>query len=278
MATPHRLRHTPALPESSSGVHRRVVLVEDRHTARVAPASHEPAFVLVHSPLVGPTTWLPVAQELERRGRIARVPSLAGVDEAPEPQWRHVPDAVRRATRHLDQRIVLVGHSGAGLLLPVIADAADSDVAALVFVDSFLPPRAGRLVLGPPAFMDQLRAMATDGVLPPWSRWFGADAMRELVPDERLRADLEAEMPSLPLSYFEATVPVPDDWADCPCGYLLLSAGAYRESAAEATAFGWPVSEIRDVQHLAIATNPTAVTHALLDIERALAQPTQSAH
>ena len=31
-------------------------------------------------------------------------------------------------------------------------------------------------------------AIATDGVLPPWSRWFGADAMREVVPDERLRA------------------------------------------------------------------------------------------
>jgi len=43
--------------------------------------------------------------------------------------------------------------------------------------------------------------MATDGWLPTWSRWFGLDTMRELAPDERLRADLEAEMPRLPLSY-----------------------------------------------------------------------------
>jgi pimeloyl-ACP methyl ester carboxylesterase len=243
----------------------------------VASASHEPAFVLVHSPLVGPTSWLPVAQALERRGRIAAVPSLVGVAEAPEPQWRHVSDAVRRATGHLRQRIVLVGHSGGGLLLPVIADALDSEVAALVFVDSFVPPPAGRLPLGPHAFMDQLRAMATDGVLPPWSHWFGADAMRELVPDERLRADLEAEMPSLPLSYFEATVRVPDVWMDRPCGYLLLSAGPYGKSAAEARAYGWPVIEIRDVQHLAIATNPIPVAEALLDIERSLEQSTQSA-
>ena len=101
--------------------------------------------------------------------------------------------------------------------------------------------------------------------------------MRELVPDERLRADLEAEMPSLPLSYFQATLPVPDDWPDRPCGYLLLSAGPYGKSAAEARAYGWPVIEIRDVQHLAIATNPMPVTEAVLDIERSLQQSTQSA-
>jgi hypothetical protein len=118
--------------------------------------------------------------------------------------------------------------------------------------------------------MDQLRPMAADGVLPPWSNWFGPGAMRELVPDERLRADLEAEMPRLPLSYFEASVPMPDDWPDRPCGYLLLSAVPYGHSAAEARAYGWPVIEIPDVQHLAIATNPIAVSEALLDLERSL--------
>jgi hypothetical protein len=125
---------------------------------------------------------------------------------------------VRTATSDLRQRIVLVGHSAAGVLLPVIADALAVEIAALVFVDSFLPPPAGQLPLGPPAFMDQLRAMATDGLLPPASRWFGAQAMRELVPDERLRANLEAKMPRLPLSYFQATVPLPDGWTNRrPC-------------------------------------------------------------
>jgi hypothetical protein len=234
----------------------------------VAAAAREPAFVLVHSPLVGPTSWLPVARELERRGRVAVVPSLLGVAEAPEPQWRHVPEAVRVATSELRRPAILVGHSGAGVLLPVIAEGLDLEVAALVFVDSLLPPRAGPLMLGPPAFMEQLRAMAADGVLPPWSRWFGADAMRELVPDERLRADLEAEMPRLPLSYFEAAVPLPDAWPDRrPCGYLLLSA-EYEQSAAGARAYGWPVIEIHGVRHLAIATDPIPVTAALLELER----------
>jgi pimeloyl-ACP methyl ester carboxylesterase len=175
----------------------------------VVSAARDSAFVLVHSPLVGPTSWLPATRELERRGRAVVVPSLLGVAEAPQPQWRYGVSPIRVAAGHLQQRIVLVGHSGAGLLLPVIADALNNEVAALVFVDSFLPPPAGRLPLGPPELVDQLRAMATDGVLPPWSRWFGADAMRELVPRKRLRADLEAEMPCLPLSYFDATAAGP---------------------------------------------------------------------
>lgn len=96
-------------------------------------------------------------------------------------------------------------------------------MAALVFVDSFLPPAAASVRLAPPAFMDRLRALSTDGVLPPWSSWFGGDAMHDLVGDERLREALTAEMRSLPLSYFETDVPLPDHWSERRCGYILLS-------------------------------------------------------
>jgi pimeloyl-ACP methyl ester carboxylesterase len=245
-----------------------------RHTATVGSGEQDPAFVLVHSPLVGPTSWLPAARELKRRGRAAVVPPLLGVAEAPAPQWRHVLEVMRATTSHLHEPIVLVGHSGAGVLLPVIAESLTVEVAVLVLVDSLLPPAAGSLVLGRPAFMEQLRAMAIDRVLPPWSRWFGGDAMRELVPDERLRTALEEEMPQLPLSYFEASVPVPDGWTRRRCGYLLLS-DPYALSAGDARALGWPVHEIHGVQHLAIATDPIPVTEALLDLERSLEQSTE---
>jgi pimeloyl-ACP methyl ester carboxylesterase len=177
---------------------------------------------------------------------------------------------VRVATSHLQQRVVLVGHSGAGLLLPVTADALDVEVAGLVFVDSRLPPPAGRSPLGAPEFIDQLRAMATDGLLPTWSRWFVLDAMRELVPDERLRADVEAEMPRLPLSYFEASVPLPGEWGARPCAYLRFSDERYAESTARAREQGWAVAEMPGAGHLAMASDPIAVTDALLDLERAL--------
>jgi pimeloyl-ACP methyl ester carboxylesterase len=179
---------------------------------------------------------------------------------------------VHAATAETAAHVVLVGHSGAGLLLPVIADALDVEVAGLVFVDSRLPPPAGRLPLGAPEFMDQLRAMATDGLLPTWSRWFGLDAMRELVPDARLRADLEAEMPRLPLSYFDASVPLPGGWRARPCAYLRFSDEPYAESAAQAREQGWAVAEMPGAGHLAMASDPIAVTDALLDLERALSR------
>ena len=169
----------PIVDDSLAGARRRDIL------APVPGQERHPVLVLIHSPLVGPTIWSSVARELERRGREAVVPSLLGVADAGPPQWRHVPEAVRAAVPTTSSPIVLVGNSGAGLLLPTITDALDAEVAALIFVDSFLPPASGSVPLAPPGFRDQLRALATDGVLPRWSSWFGDDAMRELVPDER---------------------------------------------------------------------------------------------
>jgi pimeloyl-ACP methyl ester carboxylesterase len=225
--------------------------------------------VLIHSPFVGPTTWSPVARELERRGREAVVPSLLGVVDAKVPQWRHVPEVARASTAKAPTPVVLVGHSGGGLLLPTIAEAVTAEVAALVFVDSFLPPASGSMRLAPPEYMDELGALATDGVLPPWSSWFGEDAMRELVPDDRLRTVLEDEMPRVPFSFFDSSVPLPDGWDARPCAYLLFT-GPYSESAAEARGRGWLVAEIPDVQHLAIATEPIVVTDTILELERAV--------
>lgn len=229
-----------------------------------------PVFVLIHSPLVGPTTWSEVARELERRARRAVVPSLLGVAQAPAPQWRHVPETVRGALAQISQPVVLIGHSGAGPLLPAIADALSCEVAGLIFVDAFLPPASGDAQLLPPELLERLRPLATDGLLPPWPRWFGEDTMRELVPDATLRSSLEREMPRLPLSYFHASVPMPEGWIDRPCGYLLLGPDSYGETAGRARHLGWPVADVPHAHHLTIATDPVAVTDALLALESSL--------
>jgi pimeloyl-ACP methyl ester carboxylesterase len=201
-------------------------------------------FVLVHSPLVGPSTWLPVARELERRGRRAVVPSLLGpAAGAPQGHWRQCVEAVRDAVRRLSEPIVLLGHSGGGLLLPAIADAVAPPVSGLIFVDSRVPARTGETPLARPSFLDHLRTLAVDGLLPPWSTWWSEDSMRELVPDEALRSALTREMPSLPLAYLEQRIPSPDGWDRMPCAYLLLS-DAYREASADASERGWRVEEI----------------------------------
>jgi pimeloyl-ACP methyl ester carboxylesterase len=234
----------------------------------VAPRGTDNVWVLIHSPLVGPTTWRAVARELERSDHRALVPSLLGVAHAPVPQWRHSLDAVRAATKGLEGPLVLVGHSGAGALLPPIAEAVPGDVAGLVFVDAALPPASGSAPLAPAEFMQQLRALVIEGVLPRWSRWFGEEGVLGLVRDEGLRAHLEQEMPRLPLSYFEASVPMPDGWDQGPCAYLLLSSDEDGKSAADARARGWPVAEIRDAHHLTLVTDPAAVSGALLRLER----------
>src|SRR6266542_462638 len=123
-------------------------------------------FVLVHSPLVGPGTWTLVAQELERRGVQAVVPSLLAASDAPPPQWQQCVEIVRAATTMVSSPIVLVGHSGGGLLLPAIASAVAPDVSRFIFVDSGLPATTGKTPFVPPQFVEQLGSLAVDGKLP----------------------------------------------------------------------------------------------------------------
>jgi hypothetical protein len=111
--------------------------------------------------------------------------------------------------------------------------------------------------------------MAVDGLLPPWSEWFGPEVMQELVPDAERRAVIAAELPRLPLAYFEARVPAPPGWAAAGGGYILLSADAYGGQAAAAAARGWPVSELPG-GHLDIVTRPDPIAAAIAKIAVAL--------
>jgi hypothetical protein len=177
---------------------------------------------------------------------------------------------VSAASLHPPKTVLLVGHSGAGTLLPAIAESISTAVAGFVFVDAFLPPSGGTAHLVPAEFLDDLRALASDDVLPPWSTWFGESAIRELVPDAARRAQVERDMPRVRLSSLLEPVQVPGQWEQRPCGYVLLSAQPYAPSAADARARGWPVAEIRGGKHLDSVRRPAAVTAALLDVERAM--------
>ena len=175
-----------------------------------------PLFVLVHSPLLGPSAWAWVARELEQRGRSALVPSLLGVADESYRPWREVSEAVDAASTQPAETVVLVAHSGAGALLPAIAGSFSEDVAALVFVDAFLPPATGTARLIPAEFVDQLRELATDALLPPWSSWFGEEVMRDLVPDGARRARVEHDMPACPSRFSRARCPYPTGGSDAP--------------------------------------------------------------
>jgi hypothetical protein len=87
--------------------------------------------VLVHSPFLGPSSCEWVARELEQRSRSAVVSSLRGVADEPYRPWRDVWQTVDAVSAHAAGTVVLVGHSGAGSLLPAIAEAAPGRVAAI---------------------------------------------------------------------------------------------------------------------------------------------------
>jgi alpha/beta hydrolase family protein len=219
------------------------------------------AFVLVHSPLVGPTTWSLVAEALRAEGREVIVPRLRLTDVVDEPYWSRLARQVVEALRPELERVVLVGHSGAGLLLPVIGERLRMEVDAYIFVDATIPAVAGPTPVVPPEFVSTLREMATDGWLPRWSSWWSDDVMRSLIPDQDVRKQVESEFPSLPIAYFEESVPAPKGWEGKPCTYIQFSE-AYQAMAVEASARGWPTVHLAG-GHLQMLVDPLAVARVL---------------
>ena len=204
-------------------------------------------FVLVHSPVVGPSTWRWVAEELRELGHTSVVPDLREQAESGDVH-AFIASAADAAT---DNAYVLVGHSGAGRLLPAIGASASQSPKLIVFVDAGLPG-------GTDGFLETLRSLAIDGVLPKWSQWFGDDVMSLLVHDEQRRVEVEADQPRIPLTFYETT-PAPAPIASA--AYVLLS-DAYRAEADEAALRGWPVTELRGT-HLELVNNPAAVAAAI---------------
>jgi hypothetical protein len=225
----------------------------------------DPAFVLVHSLLLGPLTWAPVAARLAS-GAVTVVPSLVDVADANPPFWPSVVARVNDAVDRLPRRqpIVLVAHSNAGLMVPVIVQAAPRPVAGCVFVDASLPARVGPTPAAPPERLDFLRSTATEGRLPPWTTWWDEEEVVRLFPDPPTRAAVSAEQPRLPLSYYEQQIPVPAGWDDRPCGYLLFGP-PYDRVAREAGERGWPVDQVPG-GHLHQLVDPDAVAARLVDM------------
>jgi pimeloyl-ACP methyl ester carboxylesterase len=224
------------------------------------------SLVLIHSPSVGPRTWQPVAHRLVELGWEAAVPSLLHVtDQGPE-YWPRVVEAVVAGlgTADKDQGLVLVAHSNAGLFIPVIAAALPGQVRGCIFVDAALPPPSGAAVVAPPELLALLRDKASGGLLPPWTDWWDEDEVAPLFPDQATRQAVTEEQPRLPLSYYEASVPVPAGWDARPCAYLLFGP-PYDELASEARGRGWIVEQLPGA-HLHQLVDPDGVARSLLAI------------
>jgi hypothetical protein len=211
--------------------------------------------VIVHSPLVGPSSVIPLADALGAVGVSSAVPDLRpAIGSA---------DSFRQAATAAASGVdVVIGHSGAGAFLPAIADGAR--VATIVFVDAVLPAVDGQLTPSG-RFAEFLDAVPTvDGMLAPWNEWWPAELMVELVPDRTQRQHLVAEIPRVPRSFYDATVVLPANWWTRPAGYLQLSP-AYDEERDRAAGWGWPTAYLPG-RHLDTCTVPAAVADAIRDL------------
>jgi hypothetical protein len=216
--------------------------------------------VLLHSPLVGVESWGAVPEAL-RRGGVAAVVAVRvdGDDEAPYAR-RYVERAAARVLGAILEPApppVLVGHSGAGPLLPAVGAALRAGgrpAGGYLFCDAGLP-RAGASRLHLLAEEDAAMAAGFRAELEAGGRfpgWTDRD-LEPLVPDPAARATLLASLRPRGLDFFTEPLPGAAAWPDAPCGYLHLS-GAYDTWLERAEGLGWPSSHL-----------PAGHFHALVD-------------
>ena len=219
--------------------------------------------VLVHSPFLGPASLRPLADALASLGHPAVLLDLRPSVVAP-PVHQVLLGAFADAMSEepLDGPVVLIGHSGAGPLLPGFADALEEGVTGLVFVDAGLPTpgRSWRDTV-PASLYAELRAMSREGQLPRWQRWFSPDPL-SVVADPALRAEIADEAPEVPIAFLKEERPEVE-WPGA-AGYVQLSP-PYDADAASAEARGWPVRRL-STHHLAPATDPEPVARAILEV------------
>jgi hypothetical protein len=224
--------------------------------------------ILIHSPLVGPFTWTRVAKVLAAQSVASLLPELRDDPDAGRPYWQQHAESAAMAIRALPpgEPLVLVGHSGAGPLLPAIAQAlgrlaADRRVAGYLFVDAGLPLEGrSRLASFGEGEAKLRRFLQNGGRFPNWT----AADLREIIPDAGTAQTLSASLRPRGLAYWDEPIPTPKGWPGAPAGYLLFSA-PYRAEAERARGWGWPVRDL-PAGHFHMLVEPEAVAGAMLEL------------
>lgn len=239
------------------------IAIERRNAVRADDALKATTlFVLLHSPLVGPFSWALVADALRERGHPAVVPSVRSLEQTGPPYWeRHVEAITQSVDAEQPSEVILVGHSGAGRLLPVLGERLAMRVAAYVFVDSDIPTKTeSRLDAMPDEIAQQFRDAAENGLLPPWPE----EVFKHEIRDDDVRRRLVAELSPLPLAVYEEPIPLPPTWPDAACAYIRLS-DKYPAAETHAESEGWPIHRF-DGDHFFILVEPNSVAAALIQI------------
>jgi pimeloyl-ACP methyl ester carboxylesterase len=103
--------------------------------------------VLVHGALQTAATWDLVTPALRRAGHAVFTPELSGMGPRGGPMTAgitlatHIDDIVRFLELHELKKVVLAGHSYAGMVITGVAARVSSRLDHLVYVDAFVPER-----------------------------------------------------------------------------------------------------------------------------------------
>lgn len=102
-------------------------------------------FILVHGAWHGGWCWSRVLPLLQQAGHRAHAPTLTGVGDrrhllSPAVDLHtHVTDTVEAIANEEFDRVILVGHSYAGMVITGVADRMPTRVARLVYLDAIVP-------------------------------------------------------------------------------------------------------------------------------------------
>ena len=223
--------------------------------------------LLIPSPLLGPYSWSPVAQELRARGWKVLVSEDLRDPLDRQPCWRRTVGGVEASLRDVpDERsIALIAHSGAGPLLPAVATAVRQPIVAYLFVDAGLPSsgrsRLQAIEAEDPGFAAELRAALDAGQsFPAWTD----EGLSQLVPDAERRRGLLQELRPRGPEYWTEELPTVRRWPNAACGYLQFSP-PYRSAADRARRAGWPTRHL-PAGHFHQLVDPAGVVDALVDL------------
>lgn len=226
--------------------------------------------VLLHSPLLGPLTWQPVAEALRLSGLSVETPAWPRLSTVEGDYYHDLSKGLAACLWDRDEPLILVAHSQAGSLIGAL-DNWLATVVGVIFVDAILQhPDRSWFDTAPATLGAQLRMGATLGELPTWDKWWPPGALERLVPDTAMRDALLADLEPIPSAYFEHAAP--SDVFMGPAAYLQLS-GAYSDEADQGVRYGWPVVRL-PLHHLAMLTHAEAVAGAIESLaERLEAAP-----
>jgi hypothetical protein len=224
-------------------------------------------YVLIHSPLVGPLTWQLVRKEIEKCGLDAVTPTLIDHPQSTQPSWQQHAGSFAKSLNEIpqDRKLVLVAHSGAGPLLPILRQSMSHSIGAYVFVDAGIPrnnsSRIDLMRLQDPQWAEQFHQELLQGKrFPLWNE----NDLKEIIPDDVLRKKTVAEINPRSLTFFTETIPVFAGWPDAPCAYIKFSS-PYDWDYREAVKMGWPVHEV-NAGHFHMLVDPFALSDLIINI------------